>query len=72
MTARGEGARPLEDEDLREEIDLLVEVIVTASEYPKHLTSQQIDAALHLPLLPPGTVELPGAAWPRVGCDGRR
>ncbi len=50
MTARQESPRPLEDEDLLEEITLLLEVIITASEYPNHLTSQQIDAALQLPV----------------------
>jgi hypothetical protein len=54
---------PLEDGRLRDEIELLLDVIVTASEHPHHLSPQEIDAALHLPTTP--------MAWPstrqRVG-----
>lgn len=46
--ARDDGPRPLEDEVLRDEIELLLELIVIASEYPGHLTPRQVDAALRL------------------------
>jgi hypothetical protein len=49
MSAQATSSRPLVDEELREEIELLTDVIVAASEYDKHLTSQQVDAALDLP-----------------------
>ncbi|CAN7345499.1 hypothetical protein LJR027_001829 [Terrabacter sp. LjRoot27] len=39
----------LEDGHLRDEIELLLDVIVTASEHPRHLSQQEVDAALHLP-----------------------
>jgi len=41
-------ASPLEDDELRDEIELLFDVIVTASEHRAHLTAREIDAALHL------------------------
>lgn len=46
--------RPLEDEQLRADIELLLDVIVAAADYPNHLTPQQVDAALQLPLAWPG------------------
>lgn len=55
LAERADGPRPLEDEDLRDEIELLLELIVIASEYPRHLTSRQVDAALRLPLPSPGS-----------------
>ena len=39
---------PLEDDELRDEIELLLDVIVTVAGYPNHLTPEQVDAALHL------------------------
>ena len=39
---------PLEDGRLRDEIELLLDVIVTASEHRRHLSPQEVDAALHL------------------------
>lgn len=39
---------PLDDQDLRAEIELLADVIIAASGYDGHLTSQQVDAALHV------------------------
>lgn len=50
--ATDDGPRPLEDEVLREEIELLLELIVIASESPRHLTLRQVDAALRLPPSP--------------------
>jgi hypothetical protein len=49
MSAQGTTSRPLVDEELKEEIELLTDVIVAASEYNEHLTSQQVDVALDLP-----------------------
>lgn len=40
---------PLEDEALREEIELLLEVIASVADCPGHLTSEQVDATLRLP-----------------------
>lgn len=39
----------LEDEALREEIELLLDVIATVADRADHLTSEQVDAALRLP-----------------------
>ena len=41
---------PLEDEQLRAEIELLLDVIVAVADNPDHLSPQQVDAALQLPL----------------------
>ncbi|MBC9824183.1 hypothetical protein [Terrabacter sp. MAHUQ-38] len=54
---RRKGSSALEDDQLREEIELLLDVIVSASEHRDHLTSQQIDDALHLPSTSPATIE---------------
>jgi hypothetical protein len=40
---------PLEDEPLREEIELLLDVIAIVADYSDHLTAEQVDAALQLP-----------------------
>lgn len=40
---------PLDDPELREEIDLLLDVMATATASPRHLTVEQVDAALRLP-----------------------
>lgn len=40
---------PLEDETLREEIELLLDVMASVADCPGHLTSEQVDAALGLP-----------------------
>jgi hypothetical protein len=49
MSTQRTSSRPLVDEDLQDEIELLTDVIVAASEYNEHLTSQQVDVALDLP-----------------------
>ena len=52
-----EGSSTLKDDQLREEIELLLDVIVTASEHRDHLTAQQIDVALHLLATPAATID---------------
>ena len=42
--------RPLEDEALLDEIELLLDVIVAVAAYPRHLTPEQVDAVLQLPV----------------------
>lgn len=43
---------PLEDVELREEIELLLDVVATVTLYTHHLTAEQVDAALRLPARP--------------------
>lgn len=44
---------PLEDVALREEIELLLDVVATVADCPQHLTAEQVDAALRLSVGPP-------------------
>lgn len=41
---------PLEDEALLDEIELLLDVIVAVAALPRHLTPEQVDAVLQLPV----------------------
>lgn len=43
---------PLEDVKLREEIELLLDVVSTVADCPHHLTAEQVDAALRVPVGP--------------------
>lgn len=54
---------PLEDVELREEIELLFHVVASVADCPHHLTAEQVDAALGLP------VGLPGASRHRLRAD---
>ncbi|MFD1056647.1 ANTAR domain-containing protein [Terrabacter terrigena] len=49
VAAKSVPGPPLQDDQLHEEIELLLDVIVTASEHRSHLSAQQVDDALHLP-----------------------
>jgi hypothetical protein len=51
MPAEGRDSE-LVDEVLRDDIELLADVIEEAAKYPKHLTAQEVDEALQVKPLP--------------------
>jgi hypothetical protein len=67
---------PLEDEALREEIELLLDVIATVADSSDHLTTEQVDAVLQVPCRGRGmpsqrsTHGLPPKASEPVGAPG--
>jgi hypothetical protein len=64
MTREDDGSRDLLDTDLRDEIELVSDLVVAASETDRHFTPDEVDALLGLQdeaALPP--LERPGGAF---------